>query len=106
MADVRPLRALAGWLTDEGVLTVDPFRRARRFSSRNPLLPSEDTPTKSATLADVRALERDFQSSVGRFARSPAKPSRANHGCTIEELRDPPQLLHDQLAGLRVGIRL
>lgn len=55
---VRPLRALAGWLTDEGILAVDPFRRARRLSKRNPLLPSEDTPTKSATLADVRALER------------------------------------------------
>jgi integrase len=55
---VRPLRALAGWLADEGLLPVDPFRRARRWSSRSPLLPSEDTPTKSATLEDVRALER------------------------------------------------
>jgi site-specific recombinase XerD len=55
---VRPLRAFAGWLADEGLVLVDPFRRARRWSSRSPLLPSEDTPTKSATLDDVRALER------------------------------------------------
>jgi integrase len=55
---VRPLRAFAGWLTDEGLLPIDPVRRARRGSNRGALLPSEDTPTKSATLAYVRALER------------------------------------------------
>ena len=57
-AYVRPLRALAGWLSDEGLLPADPFRRARRWASRNPLLPTEETPTKSATLEDLRALER------------------------------------------------
>lgn len=57
-AYVRPLRSLAGWLADEGLLSVDPFRRARRWAARSPLLPTEETPAKSATLADIRALER------------------------------------------------
>ncbi|MGD0409074.1 MAG: tyrosine-type recombinase/integrase [Candidatus Limnocylindrales bacterium] len=57
-AYVRPLRSLAIWLVDEGLLGVNPFRRSRRRASLNPLLPSEETPTKSATLDDLRALER------------------------------------------------
>ncbi|MBF6607026.1 MAG: tyrosine-type recombinase/integrase, partial [Chloroflexi bacterium] len=56
-AYVRPLRSLAIWLVDEGIIGVDPFRRSRRRTARNPLLPSEETPPKSATLADLRALE-------------------------------------------------
>jgi integrase/recombinase XerD len=57
-AYVRPLRSLAIWLVDEGILAVNPFRRSRRRASLNPLLPSEETPTKSATLNDLHALER------------------------------------------------
>jgi integrase/recombinase XerD len=57
-AYVRPIRSLAIWLVDEGILSVNPFRRSRRRAALNPLLPSEDTPTKSATLDDLRALER------------------------------------------------
>jgi integrase/recombinase XerD len=57
-AYVRPLRSLAIWLVDEGLLAINPFRRSRRRASLNPLLPSEETPTKSATLDDLRALER------------------------------------------------
>jgi integrase len=57
-AYVRPLRSLAIWLVDEGLLGVNPFRRSRRRAALNPLLPSEETPTKSATLEDLRALER------------------------------------------------
>jgi integrase/recombinase XerD len=57
-AYVRPIRSLATWLVDEGGLAVNPFRRSRRRASLNPLLPSEDTPTKSATLADLQAIER------------------------------------------------
>jgi integrase/recombinase XerD len=57
-AYMRPLRSLAIWLVDEGLLTVNPFRRSRRRASLNPLLPAEETPTKSATLDDLRALER------------------------------------------------
>jgi integrase len=56
-AYVRPLRSLVIWLVDEGLLSRDPFRRSRRRAALNPLLPSEETPTKSATLADIRALE-------------------------------------------------
>jgi integrase len=56
-AYVRPLRSLVIWLVDEGLLAVDPFRRSRRRAALNPLLPSEETPTKSATLDDIRALE-------------------------------------------------
>jgi integrase len=56
-AYVRPLRSLAIWLVDEGIIRVDPFRRSRRRAALNPLLPSEETPPKSATLADLRALE-------------------------------------------------
>jgi integrase len=57
-AYMRPLRSLAIWLVDEGLLASDPFRRAQRRSGRNGLLPREDTPTKSATLADLQALAR------------------------------------------------
>jgi len=57
-AYVRPIRSLAIWLVDEGLLGVNPFRRSRRRAALNPLLPSEETPTKSATLNDLRALER------------------------------------------------
>ena len=57
-AYVRPLRSLAIWLVDEGLLAVNPFRRSRRRAALNPLLPSEETPTKSATLNDLHALER------------------------------------------------
>ncbi|MFI5259305.1 MAG: tyrosine-type recombinase/integrase, partial [Candidatus Limnocylindrales bacterium] len=57
-AYVRPIRSLAIWLVDEGILPVNPFRRSRRRAALNPLLPSEETPTKSATLDDLRALER------------------------------------------------
>jgi integrase len=56
-AYVRPLRSLVIWLVDEGLLSSDPFRRSRRRAALNPLLPSEETPTKSATLKDIRALE-------------------------------------------------
>ena len=56
-AYVRPLRSLAIWLVDEGLLAVNPFRRSRRRAALNPLLPSEETPTKGATVADIRALE-------------------------------------------------
>jgi integrase len=57
-AYVRPIRSLAIWLVDEGILSVNPFRRSRRRAALNPLLPSEETPTKSATLDDLHALER------------------------------------------------
>jgi integrase/recombinase XerD len=57
-AYVRPLRSLAIWLVDEGLLGINPFRRSRRRASLNPLLPSEETPTKGATLEDLRTLER------------------------------------------------
>ena len=56
-AYMRPIRSLAIWLVDEGILSVNPFRRSRRRAALNPLLPSEETPTKSATLDDLRALE-------------------------------------------------
>jgi len=39
-------------------LGIDPFRKARRPGARAALLPSEETPTKSATLDDLQALER------------------------------------------------
>lgn len=55
---VRPLRSLVMWLVDEGILQADPFRRARRWAVRNALLPVEETPTKGATLEDLRALQR------------------------------------------------
>jgi integrase/recombinase XerD len=54
---VRPIRALCAYAHDEGIIGADPFRRTRRRARLNPLLPSELTPTKGATLADVRALE-------------------------------------------------
>ena len=56
-AYVRPLRSLAIWAVDEGYLASNPFRRFRRRAALDPLLPSEETPTKGATLDDLRALE-------------------------------------------------
>ncbi|MBA3688182.1 MAG: tyrosine-type recombinase/integrase [Chloroflexi bacterium] len=56
-AYVRPIRSLAIWLADEGILAVNPFRRSRRRAALNPLLPSEEIPTKGATLDDLRMLE-------------------------------------------------
>ena len=57
-AYMRPLRSFCLWLVDEGILTVNPFRRAHARAGNNPLLPKEETPPKSATLADLQALER------------------------------------------------
>ncbi|TAL06502.1 MAG: hypothetical protein EPO00_10945 [Chloroflexota bacterium] len=57
-AYVRPLRSLAIWMADEGILPQNPFRRSRRRSAYDPLLPTEDTPPKGASLEDFRALER------------------------------------------------
>jgi integrase/recombinase XerD len=57
-AYVRPIRSLSIYLVDEGLLSVNPFRRSRRRAALNPLLPSEETPTKSATLDDLEALSR------------------------------------------------
>lgn len=56
-AYVRPIRSLVIWALDEGYLTANPFRRFRRRAALDPLLPSEETPTKGATLDDLRALE-------------------------------------------------
>ena len=47
----------SGWST-RASSRVNPFRRSRRRAALNPLLPSEETPTKSATLDDLQALER------------------------------------------------
>lgn len=55
-AYMRPLRSLAIWLVEEGLLASNPFARSRRRSALNPLLPSEDTPTKGATISDLRLL--------------------------------------------------
>ncbi len=56
-AYMRPLRSLAIWLFDEGYLERNPFRRSRRRAGHDPLLPSEETPPKGASLDDLRALE-------------------------------------------------
>jgi integrase/recombinase XerD len=56
-AYVRPIRSFVIWLVDEGILAGNPFRRFRRRASLDPLLPHEETPTKGASLADLRALE-------------------------------------------------
>ncbi len=52
---VVPLRTLSTYLVAEGVLLRDPFAEANRRSRdrRNPLLPSEDRPHKSATPDDL-----------------------------------------------------
>ncbi len=54
---MRPIRSFAIWLVDEGILPMNPFRRSRRRAALNPLLPAEDTPTKGASLTDLRTLE-------------------------------------------------
>jgi integrase len=55
---IRPLRSFAIWLADEGIQAQNPFRRSRRRSAYDPLLPTEETPPKGASLEDLRTLER------------------------------------------------
>ena len=55
---MRPLRSLCTYLMSEGVLTSDPFIRAKRRGGGNPLLPSEETPAKGSTLNDLECLRR------------------------------------------------
>jgi integrase len=57
-AYMRPIRSLCLWLIEEGILSVNPFRRAHARAGHHPLLPSEETPPRSATLADLQAIER------------------------------------------------
>jgi site-specific recombinase XerD len=56
-AYVRPLRSFVIWALDEEYLATNPFRRFRRRAALDPLLPSEETPTKGATLTDLQALD-------------------------------------------------
>lgn len=55
---MRPLRSLAIWLVEEGIVAANPFSRSRRRRGLNPLLPSEETPTKGASIANLAALEQ------------------------------------------------
>lgn len=57
-SSMRTLRAFVLWLHEDGRLPVNPFARKNRRGGQNPLLPKADTPTKSATLSDIEALER------------------------------------------------
>jgi len=57
-AYMRPIRSLCLWLVEEGMLTENPFFRSHHRAGLNPLLPKEETPAKSATLADLQAIER------------------------------------------------
>jgi hypothetical protein len=86
-AYVRPIRSLCIWLVDEGFLPVNPFRRSRRRAALNPLLPSEETPTKGATLDDLHALHRAAPATrhstcgIGPSCRSWSPPPRATAAC-------------------------
>ncbi|MBA2558080.1 MAG: tyrosine-type recombinase/integrase, partial [Chloroflexi bacterium] len=84
-AYMSPLRTLCTYLLAEGVLARDPFVEAKRRSAdrRNPLLPSEERPYKSATAADVAML------------------LRATNGRTALDLRDRAMLLVAWTTGLR-----
>jgi site-specific recombinase XerD len=55
-AYMRPLRSLCIWLVEEGYLARNPFRRSHRRSGADALLPREETPAKSADLADLQTL--------------------------------------------------
>jgi integrase/recombinase XerD len=71
-AYIRPLRSLAIWLADEGIVARNPFRRTHGRAANKPLLPSADTPTKSATLDDLRTLERGCAGDAPRDLRDRA----------------------------------
>ncbi len=57
-AYMRPIRSLCLWLVEEGILAANPFSRSHARAGHNPLLPKEETPPRSATLADLQAIER------------------------------------------------
>ena len=55
---MRSLKSLCVWAHEEGYIADNPFHRTHRRAGVTPLVPAEETPPKSATLADLRALER------------------------------------------------
>jgi integrase len=57
-ASMRSIRAFVLWLFEDGRIAANPFARKNRRGGQNPLIPRSDTPTKSATLGDIEALER------------------------------------------------
>jgi site-specific recombinase XerD len=61
---LSPLRTLCSYLSSEGILADDPFRRRGRARVQHPLLPSEETPTKSASVGDFDAILKGIQGST------------------------------------------
>jgi integrase len=57
-AYMRSIKSLCLWAHDQGIIDTNPFGRMYRRSKSHPLLPTEETPPKGATLDDLRALER------------------------------------------------
>jgi integrase len=55
---MRSIKSLCLWARDQGIIDANPFGRQHRRSKSHPLLPTEETPPKGATLDDLRALER------------------------------------------------
>ena len=55
---MRSVKSLCLWARDQGIIDANPFGRQHRRSMSHPLLPTEETPPKGATLDDLRALER------------------------------------------------
>lgn len=63
-AYMRSIKSLCLWARDQGIIDTNPFGRMYRRSRSHPLLPTEETPPKGATLDDLRALERGCSGSA------------------------------------------
>jgi site-specific recombinase XerD len=57
-ASMRAIQGFVLWLFEDGRLVANPFARKYKRGDQHPLLPRSLTPTKSATLDDIVALER------------------------------------------------
>lgn len=60
---VSPLRTFCTYLVSEDIIGDDPFRRRGRGRGEHPLLPSEDTPTRSASLNDFETILKGISGS-------------------------------------------
>lgn len=71
-AYMRSIKSVVLWARDQGIIDSNPFGRMHRRGKSHPLLPSEETPAKGATVDDLRRLERGCAGSAAIDLRDQA----------------------------------